>query len=412
MSLLGGPLPKIRKPGSFAPGGRGTPTYYRGGDGSYYDYATGKKIPTPPGIYSTPGVGSFDPKTGALIRGTAPGGSSRSSSGSSSGKSKTPPSAKSSTAAKVAAASSPTTPKPAPRTTDKSVQDLRYPENMSTTQDVIKFEVVEYVPVGSSLTRSSARALGRSGGSAGGRSLAKIYLPMPNDINVGNTVSWNDGDLNSFAALAYQASVGLMGVDNKQELNALGAELKSALEATGLMGKDGVEAAQKSLATAAAAALTGANIDMNTIFARTSGQIINPNKELLFGGVNLREFSYSFVFSPRSPEEGQTVRKIIHTFKKYSAAKSGNKGGFFLSSPDVFQISYLHQDAKEHPFLNKMKVCALKSVQVNYTGSSVYSTYYDGTPTHIVMGLTFGEIEPIYYEDFDNADATDAGTGY
>jgi len=328
------------------------------------------------------------------------------------GKPTTPPSAKSPTASKVAAATSPTAPKPKPRDTDKSIQDLRYPEKISPTQDVIKFEVVEYVPVGTSLTRSSARALGRPGATAGGKSLAKIYLPMPNDINVGNTVSWNEGDLNSFAALAYQASVGLMGVDNKAELNALGSELKTALESTGLMGKDGVDAAQKALAGAAAGALTGANIDMNTIFSRTSGQIINPNKELLFGGVNLREFSYSFVFSPRSPEEGQTVRKIIHTFKKYSAAKSGNKGGFFLSSPDVFRISYLHQNAKDHPFLNKMKVCALKSVQVNYTGSSVYSTYYDGTPTHIVMGLTFGEIEPIYYEDFENADASDAGTGY
>jgi hypothetical protein len=328
------------------------------------------------------------------------------------GKPSTPPSAKSPTASKVAAATSPTAPKPKPRDTDKSIQDLRYPEKISPTQDVIKFEVVEYVPIGTSLTRSSARALGRPGATSGGKSLAKIYLPMPNDINVGNTVSWNEGDLNSFAALAYQASVGLMGVDNKAELNALGSELKAALESTGLMGKDGVDAAQKALAGAAAGALTGANIDMNTIFSRTSGQIINPNKELLFGGVNLREFSYSFVFSPRSPEEGQTVRKIIHTFKKYSAAKSGNKGGFFLSSPDVFRISYLHQNAKDHPFLNKMKVCALKSVQVNYTGSSVYSTYYDGTPTHIVMGLTFGEIEPIYYEDFENADASDAGTGY
>jgi len=392
------------KVGSYAPGGSSTPTYYKGGDGSYYDYATGKRIPKPAGIYSGAG-GEYDPKSGALIKGSSTGGTT------SGGKSSTPPSAKSPTSAKVAASSSTTAPKP--RKTDKSVQDLRYPEKISPTQDVIKFEVVEYVPVGTSLTRSSARALGRPGATAGGKSLAKIYLPMPNDINVGNTVSWNEGDLNSFAALAYQASVGLMGVDNKAELNALGSELKTALESTGLMGKDGVDAAQKALAGAAAGALTGANIDMNTIFARTSGQIVNPNKELLFGGVNLREFSYSFVFSPRSPAEGQIVRKIIHTFKKYSAAKSGNKGGFFLSSPDVFQISYLHQDAKDHPFLNKMKVCALKSVQINYTGSSVYSTYYDGTPTHIVMGLTFGEIEPIYYEDFgDNADAPDAGTGY
>jgi len=324
------------------------------------------------------------------------------------GKPTSPPSAQSSTGAKVAAANNPST--PTPTKLDPSTQGLRYPVKMSSVQDVIKFSVVEYIPIGATLTRSTARSLGKPGGSPAGKTLATIYLAMPNDIQATNNLSWSEGYVDSFAALAYQASIGLMGVDNKAELATLGSELKAALEATGLMGKDGVDAAKSALATAAAGALTGANIDMNTIFARTTGQVINPNKELLFGGVTLREFTYSFIFSPRSLEEGQVVKKIIHTFKKHSAAKSGTKGGFFLSSPEVFQIQYLHRDAKEHPFLNKIKVCALKSIAINYTGSSVYSTYYDGTPTHIVMGLTFGEIEPIYYEDYE--DSSDAGTGY
>ena len=77
----------------------------------------------------------------------------------------------------------------------------------------------------------------------------------------------------------------------------------------------------------------------------------------------------------------------------------------------MFQISYLHQGIKEHPFLNKFKVAALKSVNVNYTGSSTYSTYTDGTPTHIIMSLSFSEIEPVYYEDFMDEKGM-LGTGY
>ena len=54
---------------------------------------------------------------------------------------------------------------------------------------------------------------------------------------------------------------------------------------------------------------------------------------------------------------------------------------------------------------------ALKSVNVNYTGSSTYSTYTDGTPTHIIMTLGFSEIEPVYYEDFMDEKGM-SGTGY
>ena len=95
---------------------------------------------------------------------------------------------------------------------------------------------------------------------------------------------------------------------------------------------------------------------------------------------------------------------------KILRTKTGSTG-FFLASPDVFQISYLHRGNEPHPFLNRFKVAALKSVNVNYTGSSTYSTYTDGTPTHIIMSLSFSEIEPVYYEDFMDEKGM-SGTGY
>ena len=58
-----------RKIGTSRPGGTNTPSYYKGGDGSYYDYATGRPIPKP-SSYEQPGVGEFDSETGALIRGS------------------------------------------------------------------------------------------------------------------------------------------------------------------------------------------------------------------------------------------------------------------------------------------------------------------------------------------------------
>ena len=63
----------------------------------------------------------------------------------------------------------------------------------------------------------------------------------------------------------------------------------------------------------------------------------------------------------------------------------------------------------EHPFLNKFKPCALTSFSVNYTGSNVYSSYWDGTPTLIKTQMAFSEMNPIYAEDYKKSGK---GVGY
>ena len=92
---------------------------------------------------------------------------------------------------------------------------------------------------------------------------------------------------------------------------------------------------------------------MDDVLARQAGVIINPNKELLFNSVSLREFGFSFVFTARSQDEAEEIKKIIHAFKKYSAPKTGSTG-FFLASPDVFQISYLHRRKPRAPILKQI----------------------------------------------------------
>jgi hypothetical protein len=65
--------------------------------------------------------------------------------------------------------------------------------------------------------------------------------------------------------------------------------------------------------------------------------------------------------------------------------------------------------ANPHPFLNKFKICALKGMSVNYTGSGTYATYADATPVHMIMTLNFQELTPIFAEDYKNSDE---GVGY
>ena len=58
---------------------------------------------------------------------------------------------------------------------------------------------------------------------------------------------------------------------------------------------------------------------------------------------------------------------------------------------------------KDHPFLNKFKQCFLTNVAVNYTSEGVYATYDDATPISMQLDLSFKEIEPIYFDDYDKS---------
>jgi hypothetical protein len=152
----------------------------------------------------------------------------------------------------------------------------------------------------------------------------------------------------------------------------------------------------------------------DAVFARQSGEILNQNMELLFNGVNLRSFKFSFKLTPRGPKEAEQVKLIINAFKRAMAPKLGADQAFFLKTPDVFNLTYKKGNQK-HPFLHTFKQCALTDMSVNYTGEGVYATYGGttpqggGTPVSMVLELGFKELEPIYDTDYKDSDV---GVGY
>ena len=137
------------------------------------------------------------------------------------------------------------------------------------------------------------------------------------------------------------------------------------------------------------------------MFTRATGKVINPNLELIFKGPQLRTFSYQFRFTPREELEAKEVRKIIRFFKKGMAVRrSPNK--LFLKTPHAWRLKYCYMNRDNHPFLNKIKTCALTSFNVDYTPDGSYSTYEDGSMTSYQVGLNFSELNPIYADDYDN----------
>ena len=97
-------------------------------------------------------------------------------------------------------------------------------------------------------------------------------------------------------------------------------------------------------------------------------------------------------------------------FKREMAA-SRSDTGLFLITPNVFELEYMTSNNEPHPFLNKIKRCALSDISVNYTPDGTYMTYQDRSMTSYEVQLQFSELEPIYKEDYDSGVGTE-GMGY
>jgi len=250
--------------------------------------------------------------------------------------------------------------------------------------------------------RIGIKSFGASDNTLKSKRIYSVELPIPQDVNDANTVTWGDDNMNIFM-LAGLTAAGNLGKGESFEAAKELITQKTDLGGFGAL-DESTQRAVKAAIAGKAIDVMGGQIRPNSAIGRASGMILNSNLELLFDSVNLRSFPFSINFSPRTPKESDMVRHIIRAFKSSMAAKkgideAGGQGGVFLRAPDVFSLRYLHNGG-QHPFLNSFKDCALTGMTVNYTNAGTYTTYDDGTPVSIRMNLTFKELNPIYHEDY------------
>jgi len=235
-----------------------------------------------------------------------------------------------------------------------------------------------------------------------------INLPMPRNITDTTGVQYGESSLNPIEAAGLAGGSALI----QGNIDALKSAFSSTISAGGqaLQDKQNQQAIAAALSGTAIGAL-GGNVNANQVIARASGQILNPNLELLFQGVGLRVFPFQFQFFPRNSQEGETVINILRTLKTEMApsrtSKEGNNTGIFIRTPSIFQLTYMKGGVK-HPYLNSFLPTVLSDMKVNYTASGAHSTFYDGIPTHIRLDLQFKELNPLFKEDYDGV----GGVGY
>ena len=225
--------------------------------------------------------------------------------------------------------------------------------------------------------------------------LKTIFLPIPKNIADNNQIDWGESGINALEAFGLKFGQEFIN-DGPLEAAKFAFEAGKSAFGDANLSSDAQTAFVNAISAQAISAL-GGQVKPGDLISRATGQVLNPNLELLFKNVTLRSFKFTFEFFPRNRREATEVMHIIQCFKAHSAAKKG--GGIFLEAPDIFQLSY-RKGAAAHPFLNKFKPTVLTNVSLNYTGSNTYSTFYDGTPTHMLMTLNFKELNPIYEEDY------------
>ena len=218
-----------------------------------------------------------------------------------------------------------------------------------------------------------------------------IALYMPPSVSVSYKAKYNDEEIGRIAETAnsaLQAFSNNPGQWDEKAAAAGGQFVGGAV--SGLLGKGLDKFTPQG---------TKAIIEIN------AGAVMTPRIELLFDGIGRRNFSYNFMFIPKSEKESEIVEEIVKSFKFHMASDygglsvlgvglGGTDGVRSMTIPDFFNIKYMHIGEGLNKHLNKISTCVLTNMNVEY-GAERYTAYAGGRPQTTKLSLNFSELEII-----------------
>mgnify|MGYP001171596890 CR=1 FL=1 len=289
---------------------------------------------------------------------------------------------------------------------------LRYPEDVALGEtDYVLFEFYEYKPPFQGLNKDGENntmgGLAQYNQSATDAAfyektsgVPSVVLYMPEDISTGYKANWSG---KSFS------NVG------RDVLGVAGADLKNAAANIGRVADTGINQLLPNAATTAIqeviSKITGEQIDRNDITGSTRGVILNPNVELLFGGIDLRNFQLNFKLVPRKQSEAVMNKQIVNSFRKAMLPNFalGNELNFsssdatsrnYIKVPNVCKVSFM-RGGSLNTDVAQYKMCAITQVDVNYTPDGTYATYEGGEMVAVGLTLNFQETKLIFADEVE-----------
>ena len=215
-----------------------------------------------------------------------------------------------------------------------------------------------------------------------------IYLPLPRELTGGQDMSIQTPETGTFGTMLDAA--------------VLASRNHSVTDGTALAAVDPI--------MRAGAGIIGAvgGESVVTLGEQSAGATANPNLSVAYKGPVLREFSFTWEFSPNNIKESETLQKIVKEIQKRSLAAYTVAGtSAYLSYPEMLLVKVLPND-KEGSIgdLMKFKKSMIKGAHFNYSPNGIPS-FFKGTksPQFISLSLTIQEIEYFVSSDYGGSAA-------
>ena len=220
-----------------------------------------------------------------------------------------------------------------------------------------------------------------------------IILYMPAQVLTNYTAQYKDSELGAnFGEAAARIS--------RADVSTVGG-MTELVKGFAAQGADAMERA----GAAMIGGLTGS--DLMAARDKLSNRAQNNFLEATFTGLGFRKFSFSWKFTPKSPEEMIQVEKIIKTFKFHMLPEipNDNRFGRYYTTPAEFDLFYMFR-GDENSWINKIHTCILLNMEVNYAPNG-YQTFRPiqgrngAPPSEIDMKLDFQETKLITKADVE-----------
>jgi len=157
---------------------------------------------------------------------------------------------------------------------------------------------------------------------------------------------------------------------------------------------------------------------------QVAGAIPNPYVTLMFNGVDLRSFTFTWKFAPRNVTESGMLRAIIQLIKGSALPTYSIKNTGVLQYPLLCKMTLMAQDKSwnpnsslegegkfqegSHPIIG-FKHALIENVTVNHSPNGIPS-FFAGTslPTFYQVSITLKEIEYFTAEDYGRTGGEDS----
>lgn len=268
---------------------------------------------------------------------------------------------------------------------------LTFPDDLVNLDHWVSFTAKQTNGLAAGILSGFGVSIGSNYNVAGG----SVFLPLPSNLSTDYNPEYSKKDLGAAAGSIIKPFDRAMY--GNQEMGG-GAATGAAMAgiALGIAGQNAkVQAGMKA----------AGGEDVAAAVLKTAGGVaLNPNKILLFTGVDFRDHSFSWKLSPKNRQESNTIRDIIRMMRFYTHPEFVG-GGLFFKYPEYFEIKFNHP---EYLFDLRPSVCT--DIKVNYHSQGYAGYVRDSNgggipaPVEIELTLSFRETEIITKNSLDYKD--------